>query len=347
MTRTVLNFVTFFDSRFLIQGTVAVASFLRQNENASGVIYCTNTFTAEILKERFGDLRTNIRNLSEVPSIEEARERMSHERNPIEVLLALKPLLILETLKGLPKDALLAYFDADLFFYQSLDTTIRDLKDANILLTRHLFPSQLSISVKYGIVNAGFLLVRNTIEATAIVSDWAKKCRAWCFLRLEEEKYADQLYLNDYLSLPRVKSVSDPGINNGVYYFQQKRKITKASETVYIESKKLICFHFHGIRITRYSIFSGFNRYSLPKRAIRVWFYVYRNYIREIKVELNGYMMPIKVNNLQEEVFFPSSKTGCRPLQILRRTVVLHRNFLNPKWRCPSRLSNIQFPPPP
>jgi len=324
MTRTGLKFVTFFDSRFLIQGTVAVASFLKQNESASGVIYCTNTLTTKILKERFRGLRVKIRNISEIPSIEEAREMMSLDRNPIEVLLALKPILILETLKDLPREEPLVYFDADLFFYESLNTMITELGGANLLLTRHLFPSQLSSSVKYGIVNAGFILMRNKSETIAVVTDWAKKCKQWCFLRLEEGKYGDQLYLNDYLDLPGVKSISDPGVNNGVYYFQEKRKIKSISNVVFIEDSKLICFHFHGIRITKDLIFSGFNRYKVPKRAFRVWTNIYRQYLKEIKVELQHYAITIQLQAIQDEVFFHTPSSGCKIGQRLRMTVVTH-----------------------
>lgn len=205
-----------------------------------------------------------------------------------------------------------------------MDSLISDLKGNSILLTRHIFPVQLSKNIKYGIVNAGFVLVRNTGESIAVVADWARRCREWCFLRLEEGKYGDQLYLNDYLGLPDVKAISDPGVNNGVYYFQQKRKISSNSKEVYVDGSKLICFHFHGICITRSLIYTGFNRYRFPRQAVRVWIHIYRKYLSELKAELKDYTTSNQFEITKKDVFAVIPSRRWKQLQRLRKTVVFH-----------------------
>lgn len=116
MNETSLTFFTYFDSRFLIQGVVAVSSFLRHNKNASGIIYCKEESIARILIQRFQDERVEVRLLSEFSEIEELVREISVDRNPIEVLVTLKPFPILESLKHVSKGELLLYIDADLFF---------------------------------------------------------------------------------------------------------------------------------------------------------------------------------------------------------------------------------------
>lgn len=318
-----LVFFTYFDSKFLIQGTVAVQSFLRENKGAKGIIYCTSQKATEILKWKFARDSVDVKLLSELPEIKKEIDTAKNaNRNSTEVLISIKPLLILETLKVLSANEILLYIDADLFFYESIVTLLGEFDDCSILLSRHLFPPELSESVKYGVVNAGFIMLRNTPNTVALLMDWAMKCREWCFLRLENGKYADQLYLNDYLYHKEVKVISHPGVNNGMYYFQSRRKVRSEGRDTFIDNHKLVCFHFHGIRISNRYIQTGFNRYKLPKRPIIVWNKIYRRYIDEIRATCLLYKRAISSNWLQREVFVAPERTVISPVQRFRKTVV-------------------------
>lgn len=317
-----LTFFTYFDSNFLIQGTVALHSFLQLNPDTRGIIYCTDDLLAEVLKRRFRNQPIDVIKLATIPDIAREMKEFAQHRSPVEILVSLKPFLILETLKQVPRGELLVYFDADLFFYQSISSLVSEIESFSVLFTRHVFPESLTESSKYGLVNAGFILLRNTREAVDIVNSWAKQCRNWCFLRLEEGKYGDQKYLDDYLTLSGVKAISHPGINNGVYYFQERRKLSIRSKNIMLDNQDLICFHFHGIRVTDKYILTGFNRYSLPHNTVKVWSYIYQPYIKEIRSQCEYYEQIMAERDFRESFLLSTSGNRFGLIQIIRKTVV-------------------------
>lgn len=327
MNDSKLFFFTYFNSNFLIQGTAAISSFLREHPNSHGYIYCDDKFTASALNERFKGESLTIQLFNEIPKIKQESEFMELNRDSIELLISLKPFLFLETLSQLSEADLLIYIDADLFFYGSAKLILAELGDCDILLTQHIFPQSLLENVKYGQVNAGLILLRKSKASTDLLLDWAAKCRNWCQLRLEDGKYADQLYLDNYLTDVSVNSIANPGLNNGMYYFQEKRRLQLESDTVLIDSFNLICFHFHGIRITRKYILTGFNRYNLPSNPFRVWKLIYSKYLNEIKKETMYFVGLIGQELMNERVFFDLPKQRFIAVKRFRRTFVSNRRI--------------------
>jgi len=327
MNDSKIFFFTYFNSNFLIQGTVAISSFLKEHPNSHGYIFCDDEFTAGALNDRFKGESLTVQRFNDIPKIEQESKLMELSRNPIELLISLKPFLFLETLSRLSEGDLLIYIDADLFFYGSTKSILAELGDCDILLSQHMFPQSLLENVKYGQVNAGFILLRKSKASTELLLDWAEKCRDWCKLLLEDGKYADQLYLDNYLTNVSVHSIANPGLNNGMYYFQEKRRLQLESDMVSIDSFDLICFHFHGIRITRKYILTGFNRYNLPSKPFRVWKLIYSKYLNEIRKETMYFVRSIGHELMNERVFYVLPQQRFIALKRFRRTFVSNKKF--------------------
>jgi len=321
-------FFTYFNSKFLIQGTVAINSFLTQNLDAVGYIYSDEQLVVDALQVRFKNNNVVIINLLEIPTILKEIEVMRQDRNTVELLISLKPFLFLETLARIPEDATLTYIDADLFFYQSLKPMLTELENFDILLTQHIFPKSMIESVKYGQVNAGLISARRSVAAEIILTDWAAKCRLWCHLRLEDNKYADQLYLDAYLLNSNVKAIANPGINNGMYYFKERRKLTTRLKQPIVDGSELVCFHFHGIRVSERFVLTGFNRYNFPPNAIRIWNLIYRKYISEIRSELIFFYRILGVEVMNNCVLHQLDDRSRIVLKRFRRTLVSSKSIL-------------------
>ncbi len=330
MTSFPLVFFTYFNSKFLVQGTVAINSFLKANPRAIGFVYSDDQFVVDALEARFQGQSVTAINLRDIPNLVKEMETMSDSRNDIELLISLKPFLFLETFMRLPEQAILFYIDADLFFYQSIEVILDEMKGFELLLTKHIFPDSMSESVKYGEINAGLIGARNSPAALEIIADWASKCREWCHLRLEVDRYADQLYLNAYLEDISVKAISSPGVNNGVYYFRQFRSLNQKSNKVLIENSELVCFHFHGIRVTRNFILTGFNRYNYPCNGNRVWRLIYRQYIKQVRLEFEFFKLRVSSELLMSLVFELRQDYRRTLIMWFRRTLVLNRRLW--KW---------------
>jgi hypothetical protein len=321
-------FFTYFDSKFLIQGTVAINSFLVQHPDATGYIYSDEQLVVDALQVRFKNNNVVVINLLEIPTILKEIEGMRQDRNTVELLISLKPFLFLETLARIPADATLTYIDADLFFYQSLKPMLTELENFDILLTQHIFPKSMIESVKYGQVNAGLISARRTVAAEVILTDWAAKCRSWCYLRLEDNKYADQLYLDAYLLNSNVKAIADPGINNGMYYFKEQRRLTTRLKRTLVDGSELVCFHFHGIRVSERFVLTGFNRYNFPSNAFRIWNLIFRKYISEIRTELVFFYRILGVEAMNNCVLHQLDDRSRIVLKRFRRTLISSKTSL-------------------
>jgi hypothetical protein len=279
-----LHFFTYFSKEYLIQGSVAIESFISHHSNSTGYVVSLDAISTRYLQECGFPDSLKIMELSDLMDINEKFSDLLETRTYAEAIITLKPFLVENLLKKIPEGDYLLYFDADLFFYQSLISELSFSDSVHMYLSRHLFPPRMLQSVVFGKYNGGFFLVRNIQAGRSLILDWRKKCDYWCFLRLEDGKFADQKYLDHYYPAPGVVQIDSPGINNGQYFFQVHRNIVsmRSSGSIWIEHKLLTCFHFHGFRINQSIISTGFNRYRMPKNFIRVVAYIYLPYIRHI-----------------------------------------------------------------
>ena len=319
-----VNFLTYFTKEFLMQGTVAIESFLKFHHYGAGFVICLDDTSAEYLRRKKYSDKVKIYELKELPLINKIFERFLLTRTLVESILSIKPILIDEFIRQVPVDEGLVYFDADVFFFNSLARIESIIDNSELVLSEHLFPQYMAGSQIYGIYNAGFIVFKNSRKSVAILQTWKNLCIEWCELTIHENKFADQKYLEQFATLGGVKVIRDPGINNGQYYFREHRELSfsKSKNVVTIDSFSLICFHFHGIRIHKQFISTGFNRYGLIKKPVTTLLRIYLPYVRAIKREIT-YAREV-INMDLTNIVIPSNKASkLRAIwQILKFTLV-------------------------
>jgi len=283
-----INFITYFTKEFLIQGTVAIESFIKFHYDSSGFIICLDKTSVDYLRRKKYDKKIKIYELKELPSIHRMFKKFLLTRTFAESIISIKPILINEFIKQIPADDSIVYFDADMFFFDSLSRVKSVIDNSELVLSEHLFPKSMEGSQIYGIYNGGFVIFKNSKKSIAVLQIWKKLCIEWCELSLYQNRFADQKYLEQFVFFDGVKVIRDPGINNGQYYFREHRKIRfyKSKNLFFLDNFALICFHFHGIAIHKNFISTGFNRYGLIRKPLTVLFRVYLPYVRSIKREI-------------------------------------------------------------
>ncbi len=283
-----INFITYFTKEFLVQGTVAIESFIKFHYDSLGFIICLDKTSVDYLRRKKYDKKIKIYELKELPSIHRMFKKFLLTRTFAESIISIKPILINEFIKQIPADDSIVYFDADMFFFDSLSRVKSVIDNSELVLSEHLFPKSMEGSQIYGIYNGGFVIFKNSKKSIAVLQIWKKLCIEWCELSLYQNKFADQKYLEQFIFLDGVKVIRDPGINNGQYYFRENRKIRfyKSKNLFFLDNFALICFHFHGIAIHKNFISTGFNRYGLIRKPLTVLFRVYLPYMRSIKREI-------------------------------------------------------------
>lgn len=286
-SNTKLSFVTYFSKEFLIQGSVAIESFLKFHEESSGLVVCLDSTSKSYLSKKQFSERIQISEISELEDIDNVFKYFLGTRTYAESIISLKPYLLELQLQRTAAGEYLIYFDADIFFFNSMLSLDEFRKGFEVLLSEHLFPMSMIESVKFGRFNGGMVIFRNSSKSRALLSRWKAQCTEWCKLELFEDKFADQKYLDAFPISKEVIALKHPGVNNGQYYFQEKRilRFSQLRKGVLIEGFALSSFHFHGIRVHSKSISTGFNRYGTPKNFFWVLFLIYMPYLKRIRTE--------------------------------------------------------------
>ena len=112
-----LSFVTYFSKEFLIQGSVAIESFLKSHEESSGLVVCLDSESKSYLSDKQYSERIQISEISELVDIDKVFKLFLGTRTYAESIISLKPYLLELQLERMEKGEYLIYFYADIFFF--------------------------------------------------------------------------------------------------------------------------------------------------------------------------------------------------------------------------------------
>lgn len=276
-----LNFCTFFDSNYLIKGLALYRSLVRHAASFSLWVLC------------FDDLAYKTLKILSLPGIvpislkdfEEGDEELIHakkNRSRIEYYFTCTPSLPLHIFKNCPEVDVITYVDADLFFFSDPSPIYEELGDNSILIVGHRFPAHHRQLERFGIYNVGLLSFRRDNNGLQCLNWWRKSCIEWCYDRIENGRFADQKYLDDWPTrFSRVVVLQHKGAGlapwNVVGY-----TVGLKNGQVLIDSQSLVFFHFHGLKqIGRLVYDPNLVRYGVHTDLL-LKRYIYNPYIREL-----------------------------------------------------------------
>lgn len=104
----------------------------------------------------------------------------------------------------------------------------------------------------YGRYNSGFVFLRDA----ALARRWADQTRAWCYFRLEDGKFADQPYLNDWPARGAIAFA--PHVAPGPWTSKWFRPIPKGNDVLIREAqltdtrvgaRPLVAWHFSSLKL--------------------------------------------------------------------------------------------------
>lgn len=93
------------------------------------------------------------------------------------------------------------YIDADLYFFSSPELLINELNTGSVMITEHWFSPEYSWRLKYGRYCVQFMTFKNNSDGLNVLEWWRNACLEWCFDRLEEGRFGDQKYLDNWPEL--------------------------------------------------------------------------------------------------------------------------------------------------
>ena len=274
-----LSFCTVMDHHYLTRGLALYTSLRRHCPMCPLFVLCMDRATFHALDA------LALEGLRPVPFEDVADERLrqaSKDRTVKEFSVTCKSFFTLWLLRQNREIELLSFVDGDLFFFSHPGLLLDQMGQGSVAVTEHRFPARLEphTSRDYGVFNGGWVCFRRDARGLACLEDWCGRCLEWCFDRVEDGKYGDQKYLEEW---PRrfdgVVVLKHKGANLAPWNVEDYR-IRLRDGQVMADDDPVIFYHFSGLRrVRRWLYQSGL---MLPAEgALRKW--VYRPYLRTLE----------------------------------------------------------------
>jgi hypothetical protein len=189
------------------------------------------------------------------------------------------PSVALYVLNTEPHVEAITYLDADLMFFSSPEPIFTEAGNSSIILTEHRYLSEFDKSISSGIYNVQFLMFRRDLEGLKALRWWRDRCLEWCFARVEDNKFGDQKYLDDWterFSGVHVVQYLGAGLapwNSAQYAFK------KIKDQVYVANEPVIFYHFHALLIHHFNVGYCCEGYPITPQVRNL---IYSSYFEEI-----------------------------------------------------------------
>lgn len=180
------------------------------------------------------------------------------------------------------------YLDADLLFFNDPAMLLEEIetRDRSVLLTEHRYTPVYDQAHSSGRYCVQFMCFKNTTEGMAVLSWWRSACLTWCYNRVEDGKFGDQKYLDDWMD--RFSCVHElQHLGGGVapwnvqqYDFKTEGTCLFGTELNSTNKFPLIFYHYHGFKYAESNAFVPTSGYALSENDLQ---YVYRPYIAALK----------------------------------------------------------------
>jgi hypothetical protein len=282
MTRT---FCTIFNAVYLVRGLALIDSLARHCPDHRIYVFAMDPQTADILSAAARPQVIVVREGEfETPEL----RRVKPERGIAEYFWTCTPHIVRHCLSVRGHEEC-TYVDADIWFMSDPEPLFAEMGPASVLLTEHRYtPRHEAAGLLRGTYCVQFMRFVADPRGLRALDWWCERCIEWCHARLEDGKFGDQKYLDDWTTrFEGVHVLKHTG--GGVAPWNvQRTEFRDAAGAVQVRDRlgqargdwqPLVFFHFHGL--LSYGIDSvcfafGF---SLSPGAKR---WIYRPYVREL-----------------------------------------------------------------
>jgi hypothetical protein len=263
-----LDFCTIFNHHYL---TRALAMYVSLERNCDS--FHVYAYVLDDVCMRFFDTR-EYPNLTAIPisAAEDAELLKVKEGRTIgEYCWTFTPSLILYSIEKYNLKHC-TYIDADLYFYRNPKILIKEMGDNSVLITPHNFSPEYRDALKFGKYCIQFMTFKNDAYAMKALKWWRNACLDWCYNRLEDGKFGDQLYLDDWLTrFEKIHELKQEGTlapwNNLLFDISSENgEVILINKETSLRSP-LVFYHYHGFKFVQEQ-YHLFNRLLFKRKTI-------------------------------------------------------------------------------
>jgi hypothetical protein len=279
MTR---EFCTLFDSNYVLRAVAMHRSLLATDLDFHLTCFCFDQRAKEVV-DTLNLPRLSTVSLAELEAYDPDLLSVKGDRSPVEYCWTATPALPRYLFATRPDLQEVTYIDADLMFFSDPEPLFDEMGEASVLITPHRFSPEYRHHSVSGIYNVQFLVFRRDGCGDKVVEWWHERCVEWCYCRLEDGKFGDQKYLDDWPARfgPGVCVLEHKGGGLAPWNMSQYH-IRRQGDRMFVDDDPLIFFHYHGLRLRQ----NGRNRlappgYLLSRRARELIYEPYLNALHE------------------------------------------------------------------
>ena len=241
------HFCTYFDHNYLPRGMVMLESLREQCPQAHVHVLCLSEECYSALS-RLAYPHVSLMRLEELEAADPELAATRTTRSLVEYYFTFTPCLPWWLLTQNEHINEITYLDADLMFFSSPEPLFVEAGDAAVILTPHRFSPHLADLARYGLNNVSWITFRKTRAGLDCLGWYRASCLEWCGDRLEEDRFADQKYLD--LFPQRFADVHVLRHNGaGVAPWNlAATSLTKSDKTVMANDQPLIFYHAHAFK---------------------------------------------------------------------------------------------------
>ena len=303
-------FCTLFDKNYLCKGLALFESLQAHCLEFTLWILCMDEPTSSFLEKMRLE---NVRLIALEDFEDDALREAKRNRTFAEYCWTCAAPLISFVIQNEPTADLVAYLDADLFFYSNPLPIYEELGDGSILIIGHRFsPEYQSSERTSGIYNVSMVIFRRDRDGLECLTWWKERVLEACALDPEAGLCGDQKYLDDWPTRFRNVVVLKHKGGGLAPWNISNYHLSRKNGDIYVDSDQLIFYHFHSLQILgkhflRKRAFLASKGYRFTKEQLAL---VYLPYARELESAIK------KVNELVPELI--SEDPSMKLLDILR-----------------------------
>jgi hypothetical protein len=284
------NFCTLFDSNYLTRGLALNESLARVCPSYHLYVVAFDDLCYEyLLKARLPSLTP----ISLKEFEDEKLKQIKSGRTAAEYCWTCTPSIILYCIEKFRLPSC-TYVDADMIFYSNPQILFQEMENDSILITEHRYTRDYDVSATHGIYCVQFMYFKNDKNGLTALQWWRDRCLEWCFAYLEDGKFGDQKYLDDWtVRFPGVHVLQHPGAGLAPWNIQQY-SIEQTDGAIIILDKKngsphpLVFFHFHGLKFfSDEKVACCAALYELGEAVKKILYFPYIRRLLEIGTQTN------------------------------------------------------------
>lgn len=270
------HYCTLFNSSYLLRGTAMISSLLEHDTNSHIYVLCMDENVKFAIEKMYADRVTAI-------SLDMVENQTLLEIKPSRTLgeycWTLTPWIIKFCIEKYQLPSC-TYVDADLFFFSNPDLLFPEDIAKSVFLTPHNYHPKYDQTNTSGIFCVQFIKFKKDDIGLSALNWWADRCIEWCYNRIEDGKFGDQKYLDDWPSrFEGVYVQENLGAtlapwNSEKYEVFRSDKLILVSDNENQRKTNLIFYHFHEIKLSK-NFLAYSSDYSIHAEIIDVVFEIY------------------------------------------------------------------------